>query len=130
MGVPGGTPINPVRGENLEEETMLFVLNLAAYQSCSSSHFTTLSSSGLGHSPFTGVTRVRIPLGSPTMLAIAAGEFEPLRFEPRPCRLTRCFIGFEEMFPTLLPLPTEKLLPTGITKVVFSVQGAADGYLH
>ena len=25
----------------------------------------TLSSSGLGHSPFTGVTRVRIPLGSP-----------------------------------------------------------------
>jgi hypothetical protein len=26
--------------------------------------FKTLSSSGLGHSPFTGVTRVRIPLGS------------------------------------------------------------------
>ncbi len=27
--------------------------------------YETLSSSGLGHSPFTGVTRVRIPLGSP-----------------------------------------------------------------
>src|SRR5437763_1700997 len=30
-----------------------------------SSRNKTLSSSGLGHSPFTGVTRVRIPLGSP-----------------------------------------------------------------
>jgi len=64
------------------------------------------------------------------MLAIAAGEFDPLKFEPRPCRLTRCFIGFEEMFLTVLRLPTEKLLPTGITKVVFSVQGAADECLH
>ncbi len=30
--------------------------------------FKTLSSSGLGHSPFTGVTRVRIPLGSCTRI--------------------------------------------------------------
>ena len=62
----------------------LFVLNSAGYQSCSFFHFTTLSSSGLGHSPFTGVTRVRIPLGSPTLLAIAVGEFESVGFEPRP----------------------------------------------
>ena len=33
-------------------------------------HFKTLSSSGLGHSPFTGVTRVRIPLGSRKFLEI------------------------------------------------------------
>ena len=30
--------------------------------------FLTLSSSGLGHRPFTAVTRVRIPLGSPLLL--------------------------------------------------------------
>jgi hypothetical protein len=34
----------------------------------------TLSSSGLGHSPFTGVTRVRIPLGSPVFIRVC-GRF-------------------------------------------------------
>jgi hypothetical protein len=41
----------------------------------------TLSSRGLGHRPFTAVTRVRIPLGSPwDMRGDRGSEFEP-RFD-------------------------------------------------
>lgn len=52
----------------------------------------TLSSSGLGHSPFTGVTRVRIPLGSPSQneMAIAAGELPPSFHRASSVRLGRC----------------------------------------
>ena len=38
--------------------------------------FVTLSSRGLGHRPFTAVTRVRIPLGSPLLLLANAGKHQ------------------------------------------------------
>jgi hypothetical protein len=62
----------------------------------------TLSSSGLGHRPFTAVTRVRIPLGSPSFDGECAahsnavraersetGEANPVRVEPRSTRCPR-----------------------------------------
>ena len=58
-----GSPIGGSR-EPFTGHRALFVL-FSLLRSVSNGLFSTLSSSGLGHRPFTAVTRVRIPLGSP-----------------------------------------------------------------